>query len=158
MAQQVSGIDIPLQQVRTARISGRIYDSHGESWSGMVTLDVSERSGTPLAVSMGARLDPGGVFEFPNVAPGEYVLRVRRPSGSDPHTEGEFASQFITVTGTEIEGLIVRASEGSTITGRVTLDGAGSPRRDAIEFSPIPFDPDDVSPFGMGSFAHAEIR
>jgi hypothetical protein len=39
----------------------------------------------------------------------------------------------------------------------VTLDGAGTPRRDAIEFSPIAFDP-DISPFGMGNFARAEIR
>src|SRR5437660_4777128 len=106
---------------------------------------------------MGARLDPGGVFEFPNVAPGDYVMRARRPYGSNPHTEGEFASQFITVTGTDIEGLIVHASEGSTISGHVTLDGMGAPRRDAIEFSAIPFDP-DVSPFGMGNFARAEIR
>ncbi|HVR38301.1 MAG TPA: hypothetical protein VMU84_04345, partial [Thermoanaerobaculia bacterium] len=49
------------------------------------------------------------------------------------------------------------ATEGSTIAGHVTLDGAGTPRRDAIEFSPIAFDP-DVSPFGMGNVARAEIR
>jgi hypothetical protein len=30
-------------------------------------------------------------------------MRVRRPYGPNPQTEGEFARQFITVTGTDIE-------------------------------------------------------
>jgi hypothetical protein len=155
VAQQLSGIDVMMQQVKTARISGHIFDSHGEPWTGAVTLDVSERSGAPLTASMGARLEPDGSFEFPNVVPGEYVLRIRKPP-SNRHTEGEFAARFITVTGTDIDGVVVRGSRGSTITGRVTLDGAGVPRRDQIDFVPTPIDP-DTSPLGMGSAAAAEL-
>ena len=103
-----------------------------------------------------ARIEHDGFFEFPNAAPGEYVLRVRK-SARNPHSEGDFASQFISVTGPDITGLVVRASSGSTIVGHVTLEGAGAPPRDAIEFVPTAFDP-DVSPYGLGGFARAEIE
>src|SRR5207244_6565177 len=55
--QHVADVDFALAPVRTARISGHVVDSSGEPWAGAVALSASERSGAPLATSMGARLE-----------------------------------------------------------------------------------------------------
>ncbi len=38
--------------------------------------------------------------------------------------EGEFAAFSVTVNGTDVKDLLVQTSPGSTITGRITFDGA----------------------------------
>jgi hypothetical protein len=80
-----------------------------------------------LAASpVAATIDDDGNFEFANVAPGEYVMQAS-VSGRGPADEGESASQFIVVGGSDVTGLLVRLSRGSTVRGRIVIDGTIGP-------------------------------
>ena len=89
-----------------------IFDSGGEPWSGAVTLEVSERSGAPFSVSMGARLDPGGLFEFPNVAPGEY----RNDTGTPLMTIADLSRVWLASDVPESAIRLIRVGEHVTTT------------------------------------------
>jgi hypothetical protein len=167
LSQDALGIDVPLTKVRTARISGIALDAAGQPLRGGLLLSPSERSGA--AVEMPVTINPraDGRFDIPNIPPGEYVLQaVKPPVSMQPRTsEGEFAAMFVTVDGKDISGLVVRTSNGSTVTGRITFDGnvtgpssalgAGLQPRD-IGVMPRPVD-FDVSPL-IGSGYSALIH
>ena len=70
--------------------------------------------------------------------------------------EGEFAALSVTVNGTDVKDLVVQTSPGSTITGRVTFDGARSPSSRNFDLSAVPADA-DLAPLD-GNFARADIR
>jgi hypothetical protein len=148
VSQDVASIDFSLVPVRTARIGGKTINASGEPFQGGIQMWPSRRSGAVATDAVGARTEPDGTFEFPNVSPGEYVVHAFR--GSD-----EFAWQFVTVNGSDVTGLIMQTSKGSTITGRLTFEGGSAPNRSEIEISPIPVDP-DLAP-ASGGTRHADI-
>ena len=161
------GIDVPLAKVRTARISGIAFDAAGQPLRGGVLLSPSERSGAAVEMPVTTNPRADGSFDILNVPPGEYVLQaVKPPVSMQPRTsEGEFASVFVTVDGIDVGGLVVRTSNGSTVTGRITFEGdvtgpstalrAGLQPRD-IGVTPRPVD-FDVSPL-IGSGYRALIH
>jgi hypothetical protein len=107
-------------------------------------------------MSVGARVADDGVFEFPNVPPGQYVIHAER-GRSNPSTEGEFGTLAVSVAGTDVTDLTLQMSSGSSIRGRVMFDafnGTRPPERSRLEISPIPIDA-DLSP---KAFASADIR
>src|SRR5262249_55986608 len=114
----------------------------------------SRRSGAIFPDAVGARIARDGTFEFPNVAPGEYVVQVQK-GRSQPSVEGEFASQIVTVNGTDVDDLVLQTSTGSQVSGRVTFGGGGPPRPGAIELSPVASDLDLAPRSGTAS---AEIH
>jgi len=140
------GVDVPLARTRTALVSGRIYSADGEpSTGGHVELRPSARS-TSAAVSIpvGARILPGGAFEFPNVPPGEYVVEADR-GRSNQSAEGEFGTTLVTVGDTNVTNIVVQMSAGSSIAGRFTFDTNEStkrPMRSAVELSAVGVDSD----------------
>ena len=72
-----------------------------------------------------ARVEPDGRFTIPNVAPGEWDLRI---NSRDPKTDArEFASLSVVVTGEDIDGLVLVTSPGATITGRIVCEGDETP-------------------------------
>src|SRR5262249_10534641 len=85
-----------------------------------------------------------GSFEFANLAPGEYVVQVYHGLAGRS-TEGEFAAQRVVVNGRDVADTNLRASTGSTIAGRVILEGGGKLVPHALELVPVPSDP-DLSP------------
>lgn len=143
--QEAVGIDIALSRTSTTSIRGRIYDATGQAASGgRVQLIPSQRSASAAAVPVGARLFPDGVFEFPNVAPGQYVVQVDR-GRKNPWTEGEFGALPVTVGDVEVTNLTLRTSRGSSITGRFifdTADASKTPSARVIRLTPVPLDPD----------------
>ncbi len=130
-SQDAGGVDFALSGAPTTRISGTALDAMGRPVRGSVTLRNSRRSGSLDAIDLGADLRADGTFEFLRVPPGEYVIQAdtdpssRRSEGARP-PQGqvdEFASAFVTVAGTDVTGVSIRTSAGSTAAGRITLDG-----------------------------------
>jgi hypothetical protein len=137
---EASGVEFALLPVRTARISGIVVDAEGKPYvEGNVTL-MQTLGGEPIGGMMffpggGGRLGPDGSFTIANVTPGEYSLqaRVRRskikPDGAPPPEfmgpgEGDSATTSIVVAGEDISGIVMVATKGARLSGRVTFDPA----------------------------------
>jgi protocatechuate 3,4-dioxygenase beta subunit len=150
------GVDVTLARTRTALVRGHIFGAAGEpSTGGHVELRPSARSGAAIGIPVGARLLPDGVFEFPNVPPGEYVIVADR-SRSNRSSEGEYGSTIVNVVDADVTDIVVQMSAGSSIGGRFTFDTDDQtplPAQSAIEFSPVSVDPDQTP----SSVASAEI-
>ena len=136
-------VDFALSRVRTARVSGVALSASGErSAAGSLKLIPSQRSSSPTSVEVGARINPDNSFEFPNVSPGDYVIKLYR-GRSRPWTEGEFAALHVLVNGDDVIGLVLQTQTGSSITGRITWDRPdGTPPPRSMELAPLPVDPD----------------
>jgi hypothetical protein len=129
ISQDLTGIDFSLTPVRTARIAGHILNAAGApSTSGTVQLRPVGRS--IATIPIGARTGAGGLFEFPAVALGQYVIVVDR-GRTGGSKEGEFAAVPVAVDGVDITDLRVQTTIGSTIIGRVTFDTRDSSKQPA---------------------------
>jgi hypothetical protein len=139
-------VDIALVRGRSGRISGTVYDAAGAPLDGAVMLSASRRSGAIALAPLRCRTTREGAFEFPNLAPGEYVLQAAK-SARDVSSEGEFAHAFVTLDGNDVAGVVLRMRPGSSIAGRIVVDSGDvpSPSFDQFEFSPIMADADLVS-------------
>lgn len=155
--QAQSGADVTLARQRTARVSGIVRDAQGRpGLAGSLNL-IPSQSSSSLATGVGARVGDGGAFEFPNVAPGRYVIQMYR-GARNRSTEGEFGALTVSVGERDIDGLTVQATVGSTITGRLSFVAAApdaAPARSGIDIEAVPSDP-DLAP--IGRHATADIR
>ena len=140
-AQEVAGVDFSLSRMKSARVTGTAVDEAGEPVTGGIALMPSARSGGNTEIQMGARIDRLGAFEFSNVAPGDYVLQVAR-GRSNPWNEGEFAYRFVTVTDSDVTGLEMQTSTGSTLGGRIVADGGEIAGVDSVQVTAVPVDID----------------
>ena len=156
IAQRFSGVDFALVRAPMARISGLALDASGNPITGGLSLSPSRRSGAVIGLSVGARIGRDGTFEFSNVLPGEYVLQAWS-SRNNPWTEGEFATQFVSVTGSNVTDLVIRRGTGSTIRGRVTIESGSPIPLTQIDLSPIPTDA-DLSPLTGNPPATAKVN
>jgi len=142
IGEDLFGIDLRLAPGRAANVSGIVEDSTGQPLQGMLLLDVSRRSGALASPAIHARPRADGRFEFPNVAPGDYVLQAlgRGPNGA------EFTTRYVSVADGDITGLALRTTTGSVVNGHLTIEGR-RPRvlpRD-FQFNFVTVD-EDVSP------------
>jgi len=154
---EATGIDFPVVRAATATITGRRVTATGEPAGGTLHLLPSQHFVSAVGGPADARIYPDGRFEFPNVAPGDYVIQSyhgRRTSS----IEGEFGAARVTVTDGDVKGVVVRTSAGSSIQGRIAFEpslGTNPPNPWDVALSPIPIDY-DVSP--QNNFASADIR
>jgi protocatechuate 3,4-dioxygenase beta subunit len=154
-SQDVESVNFSLSRTSTASVSGLALNSTGEPITGGLILASSRRSSAVATTSVGARIQPDGSFTFPNVGPGQYVIQAYR-GRTRSSIEGEFAAVSVTVNGSDVKGLLVQTSVGSTVSGRITFDGSRLPASRNFELSAVPSDP-DLAPLD-GNFARADIR
>jgi hypothetical protein len=125
------------------RVAGKVVNASGQATNpGSLSLVSSVRSASPLSVSLGARLPGDGSFEFPNIPPGQYVIRADR-GRSRPWIEGDFGTLAVSVDDADVTNLIVHTSAGSSVAGRFTFNARDStklPLRSALELRPLPVD------------------
>ncbi len=117
-------VSFAMQERRLVRIAGHVRTSHGTSLqNARITLRSDE-----LFVK-GDRTDASGRFDFPGVAPGDYVLDIS-PSGPggmpDFFKQAEFASIKLSVNTEDLTGLLVTTGVGLTVAGRVIYEGTSS--------------------------------
>jgi hypothetical protein len=129
-AGQEQSVSFPLAVVRVATITGSIRMSDGQpATAGSIRL------GATMAVDLSnpvlpMGLQPSGSFALFDVPPGDHVLTV---AANPPGSRGtdfpgiEYARVPIVVAGTDISGLIITTSKGSTISGRIVWDDGPPP-------------------------------
>jgi hypothetical protein len=123
---EVSGLQFSLVPTRTAKITGTAVDSRGRPMAGaFVSVIVQQGDGFNMSMSAGNQVREDGTFSLSDVTPGEYTIQVRS-FGEGPNVE--VASQPLTVTGEDIAGVALVGSRGSSIRGRVIVEGAQSGR------------------------------
>ena len=144
-ADTVPNVDFSLIAVRTASIFGQMIGADGTPFQGGIQLAPSRRSGGAGGGSVGAITYRDGRFEFPNVAPGDYVIE------SSHNNEHGFA--WMSVNGADVTGVIVQTQPGSTLSGRIVFEG-NSPAAGRISLVAMPADPD----VGTGGQPAATVR
>ena len=108
-----TGIDIPLQFVSTASISGVVVGAGSAP-----APNARVRLGTTRS-----QTDADGRFSFVGHRPGRYTLFAEAPGPSG----AEFASATATLAGEDVVGLVLTLQPGGTVAGRVVMDAqAGS--------------------------------
>ncbi|MBZ5556235.1 MAG: carboxypeptidase-like regulatory domain-containing protein [Acidobacteriia bacterium] len=155
-AQDIAGIAFAMSRTATARVTGRALGADGGPAGGSLTLAPSQQS--IVATSVGARRFPDGTFEFPNVPPGQYIIRADR-GRSNSSTEGEFGVLPVSVGDRDVTGLLVQTSPGSAIAGRFTFDtynNSKPPAQSALELVPLPGDVDQAPLNHASADIHAD--
>jgi protocatechuate 3,4-dioxygenase beta subunit len=140
---EASVAEFALLPVRTAKITGTVVDAEGKPVrEGFVSLMQSQPIGGGEGMMFfggmggGGRIGADGSFTLSNVTPGEYALqaRVRRTKpGEAPGPEfampgeGEMAMTTVNVAGEDLVGVVLVATRGARMTGRVTFEGTAPP-------------------------------
>jgi protocatechuate 3,4-dioxygenase beta subunit len=144
-SQDISGIGFAMSRAPTVRVAGKALGPDGGPAGGSLTL--APAGDSIVAASVGGRTFPDGTFEFPNVSPGQYVIRVDR-GRSNSSTEGEFGALAVSVGDRDLTGLVVQTSPGSTVAGRIAFDafsgGSAATPLSNLEIAALPSDPDQA--------------
>jgi protocatechuate 3,4-dioxygenase beta subunit len=153
VGQELPSVDIQLQPVRLAKISGTAIGSDGKPMSSaMVMLMPSMRDTMQLMPGGSTRTNADGQFTINSVAPGEYSLQVQSGGGafittaggnamtfafsmSDrsaggpqaPQQEREFAVTNVNMAGEDITGMVLVGTRGAKATGTLVFEGGVKP-------------------------------
>jgi hypothetical protein len=178
VGQELNSVDIQLQPVRLARITGTAVGSDGKPMAGaMVMLMPAMREAfVPLGTS---RTNNDGQFTVSGVAPGEYSLQVQslagimsaaneamavfsvsteRPAAPQPPAqEREFAVATVSVAGEDIAGMVIVGTRGAKASGRITFAGGVAPEGvSTIRLMAGPTD-DSAGP-AMAAFGNSVVK
>lgn len=150
VGQELSSVDIALQSVKLAKITGTAIGSDGKPLSSaMITLIPNMREAMFFMPGGNSRTSKDGQFTIGNVVPGEYSLQVRStgammmdmgggamvfamgpdgPGGPPaPRPDPEFASVPVSVNGEDVAGLVVVTTHGAKASGRLVFEGGAKP-------------------------------
>ena len=134
------GVDLRLQRVRMAPVSGQILMPPGVALSN-VQVRLARADAAAGGSTSTARAGQDGAFRLSNVAPGRYRVSAMatsrrqtsagRGAGSAPASaiepERYWGIADLVVDGAPVTGLTVALQPGLTMTGRVAFDGSAPP-------------------------------
>ena len=119
--QTITGINLSLLPIQTARVSGIALDADGKPL-GNTMINVMQRLGATMIGNTGAQVRADGKFTL-NLTPGDYLLRAFAAGGLGA---SESAVAEITVNGSDIDDVRVVVAKPSTIRGRVVFTASAS--------------------------------
>ena len=182
VGQELPSVDIQMQPVKLARITGIATSSDGKPMSGaMVMLLPTMKEAIGMLPGGTSRTDNDGNFTLSNVAPGEYSLQVQSLAalmnaanqamsmlggGDSPAAaaekpkpmEREFATATVNVAGEDITNLVVTGTRGAKATGRIVFAGGQKPEdTKAMRLMATPTDIDNM-PASASAFGLATIK
>ena len=175
--QELGSVDIQLQPVRLAKITGVAVGSDGKPMSGsMVMLMPAMKDALQFMPGGTTRTNKDGQFTLNGVTPGEYSLQVQSmgamisaagnamafafstssSSPSDgppapPPQEREFAIASVNVAGEDISGLVVVGTHGAKASGTIAYEGGVKPEGTAgirVTAPPVDVDSNPMPMFG----------
>jgi Carboxypeptidase regulatory-like domain len=121
--QEVSGISIALARAATATVRGVVRSSGQPSSSPLTFVSAREIGGQHADGDMALAVAAGdGSFAIAGLLPGTYFVEAQAPSGS------EFASAEVVVDGTDVTGVALTLSKGTTARGRISFDAGDPPQ------------------------------
>ena len=122
VSEERSNVDVQLQLVPTARVSGLVLDVDGAVPRAEVDLEAAGAVGAVTSAglpALNAMLGPDGRFSFDGVVPGQYTLTVYARRPNDPR----WAMQPVTVNGANVEDLTLTLQPGIVISGVLAFEG-----------------------------------
>jgi protocatechuate 3,4-dioxygenase beta subunit len=141
---QRTGADIALRLSPAVRVSGVATSPNGPMKNLAIRLlppGASDTADMDPKGAVTAVTDANGVFTFPAVTPGPYVLRAAYADPANPNIPNSadvslWASQPLAVLDTDVSGLAVTMKAGLRVSGRIEFKGAGeSPIDDSGRWS-----------------------
>jgi len=150
VGQELASVDIQLQPVRLARITGTAVGSDGAPMANaMVMLMPAMREAMMMMPGGTSRTNKDGQFTLSGVTPGEYSLQVQSMGGvfsaagnavtfafstsdstAPPSTtppQREFAVASVNVAGEDITGMVVVGTRGAKAIGTLSYEGGNKP-------------------------------
>ncbi|HET7699047.1 MAG TPA: carboxypeptidase-like regulatory domain-containing protein [Vicinamibacterales bacterium] len=181
VGQELASVDIQLQPVRLAKISGSAVGSDGKPMANaMVMLMPKMTDSVMILPGSSARTNSDGQFTLSGVTPGDYSLQVqssggvftaasgdamrfvfstadRGPAGGAPgQQEREFAMANVTVAGEDISGMVVVGSRGAKAIGTIAFEGGMKPEGATAIRVTAP--PADVDAMPMPTFGASSVK
>jgi protocatechuate 3,4-dioxygenase beta subunit len=167
IGQEAQGTDFALLPTRLARIRGLVIDSEGRPVDGaFVTAVPAQSAESVFMMGGGARTGRDGSFTLQGLAPGDYLLQVRSvtimTTGADSTfslsarvggPEGsEFGSAPVSLSGDDLENVVITTTKGVAASGRVAYDGPPPAGAAPLRLMAIPLEPEGTM-FGPGGAA-----
>ena len=181
VGQELTSVDIQLQPVRLARITGTAVGSDGKPMANaMVMLMPAMRESAMLMPGGSSRTNGEGQFTLNGVTPGEYSLQIqstggvftsaagdamrfvfstteRGPGGpAAGQQEREFAIASVNVAGEDITGMVVVGSRGAKAIGTIAYEGGMKPEGTSTIRVTAPSV--DVDAMPMPTFGAAQVK
>jgi hypothetical protein len=120
---EVAGIDIRLQTVHTANVTGTVTWAGGEVPAGLRIQLIDPAMPMPLLGSWWTSIRPGSTFVFHGVSPGAYTVRVHATNGGSDL----YGAAGVNVDPSRSNAVELQLQRGMSISGSVSLEGAPVP-------------------------------
>jgi predicted aconitase with swiveling domain len=122
LSQEAVNIDFALVPGRAAQISGTALSGSGQPLQGDVILmqEMRGQAFSSAAMITSSRIRDDGSWILTGVPPGDYSLEARGAAGSP--NAAEFGVSTVSVRGDDIEGQVISAGRGGTVSGSVVTD------------------------------------
>jgi protocatechuate 3,4-dioxygenase beta subunit len=120
--------DVLMQRTKTADIAGHVIGKDGPASGAWVSLKLA---GDDYGQDRQTSSDEKGRFELKGIPPGSYVIFVyQREEGENAY--GPRGQQKVEVNGENIDSIVISLGGGTSFQGRVTVEGASSPKLERI--------------------------